>query len=66
MNHQGMIMNRLKSVDWIQLVQDGTHWWVVALVVMNSPSYSTQASAPELLPIPVGTVSCCEKIYDFG
>jgi len=53
-------------VDWIQLVQDGTDWWVVALVVMNSRWYGMLALAPELLPIPVGTVSCCGEIYDFG
>jgi len=33
-------------VDWFQLVQDGTHWWVVALVVMNSRSYGMAAPTP--------------------
>lgn len=54
----------LKSVDWINLVQDGTHWRVVAPAVMHCRSYDMLAL--ELLAIPVGTVSCRGNIYDFG
>ena len=53
-------------MDWIQLAQDKTHWRVVAHAVVNSRSYGVLGARLEVLPISVGTVSCCGKICDSG